>query len=345
MILSMSWAERTVNALEAVMRDALRARTPKGPHRDVIVLIDNEEFLVRWLAVGWPRQVAEAIHDEPRPDILAAAAMSPGARKAAHDAGVGWVDESGAASIHYRNPKTGTTIRIETKGVPPVPLDSRVGWRPATLAVCEALLAEQAVPTVNSVVAATGLSMGSATDALKLLERDGHLASAVARGPASARQIVDRDMLLDAYAGAAERLRSPIALRVGALWPHPVADAIDFGQIMARNGIPWATTGALAATQLAPVLTEVSPLEVYVSGRTPSDLGRVAFAAGLRAMEGGRLVLRPFPTPAGDKLTTRDKDDFRSMLWPRVYADLRTTGVRGEDAADHLREEMMTNER
>jgi hypothetical protein len=62
-------------------------------------------------------------------------------------------------------------------------------------------------------------------------------------------------------------------------------------------------------------------------------------------MEGGRLLLRPFPTPAGDKLTTSDKDDFRSMLWPRVYADLRMTGVRGEDAADHLREEMMKNER
>jgi hypothetical protein len=332
-----------VNALEAVMRDTLHARTRKSPHRDVVVILDNgEKFLVRWLSVGWPRQVAEAIHDEPRPDILAAAAMSPGARKAAHDAGVGWVDESGAASIHYRNPKTGTTIRIETTGVPPVPLDSRAGWRPATLAVCEALLAEKAIPTVNSVVAATGLSIGSAADALKLLERDGHLASAAARGRASARQVVDRNMLLDAYAGAAERLRSAIALRVGALWPHPVADAIDFGQIMARNGIPWATTGALAATQLAPVLTEVSPLEVYVSGRTPSDLGRVAYSAGLRAMEGGRLVLRPFPTPAGDKLITSDKDDFRSMLWPRVYADLRMTGVRGEDAADHLREEMMT---
>ncbi|MFV8165797.1 hypothetical protein ACNQVK_27475 [Mycobacterium sp. 134] len=258
---------------------------------------------------------------------------------------MGWVDESGAASIHYRNPETGTTIRIETEGDPALPLDARVGWRPATLAVCEALLAKKAMPTVNSVVAATGLSMGSAANALKFLERDGHLEGAVARGPASGRQLVERGMLLDAYAAAAERLRSPILLRVGALWPHPVADTIHFGQIMARNSISWAATGALAATQLAPLLTEVSPLEIYVAGRTPSDLGRVAYAAGLRAMDGGRLLLRPFPTPAGDRLITKDKDDFRSMLWPRVYADLRMTGVRGEDAADHLREELMTSER
>ncbi len=86
---------------------------------------------------------AEALHDEPRPDILVAPSMSPGARKAARDAGVGWVDESGAAEIYYRDPKSGTVIAIETKGSPPAPLDTRLGWRPAALAVCEALLAER----------------------------------------------------------------------------------------------------------------------------------------------------------------------------------------------------------
>lgn len=314
------------------------------PRREVIVELDGVEFRVRWLPVGWPQQVAEAVHDDPRPDILIAPAMSPGARKAARDAGVSWVDESGAAFIHYRNPSTRTTIRIETQGIPPVPLDSRVGWRPATLAVCEALLAKVAVPTVSSVVEAAGISTGSVAQALKFLEKNGHLRSAEARGPGSARQIVDPDELLDAYAIAADRLRSPISLRVGILWRHPIADAIDFGQTMARNNISWAATGALSASLLAPVQTEISPMEIYVQGRTPSDLGLVAYAAGLRAMEGGRLLLRPFPTPAGGKLTQQDADGFRSMLWPRVYADLRTTGVRGEDAAEHLHQEM-TNER
>ena len=322
---------------------ALRAHPATGP-RDVIVELDDVEFRVRWLPVGWPQQIAEAVHDDPRPDILIAPAMSPGARKAARDAGISWVDESGAASIHYRNPSTRTTIRIETKGIPPVPLDSRVGWRPATLAVCEALLAEVAVPTVSSVVEAAGISTGSAAEALKFLEKNGHLRSTEARGPGSARHVVDRDELLDAYAIAADQLRSPISLRVGILWRHPIADVIDFGQTMARNNMSWAATGALSARLLAPVQTEVSPMEIYVQGRTPSDLGLVAYAAGLRAIEGGRLLLRPFPTPASDKLTQQDADGFRSMLWPRVYADLRTTGVRGEDAAEHLRQEM-TNER
>lgn len=130
-------------------------------------------------------------------------------------------------------------------------------------------------------------------------------------------------------------------MRVGILWRHPIADAITFGQDMDRHSISWAATGALSARDLAPVQTEVSPMEIYVQGRTPSDLARAAYAAGLRPIDGGRLLLRPFPTPAGATVTTNRNDQgFRSMLWPRVYADLRTVGVRGEYAAEHLREVM-----
>jgi hypothetical protein len=339
-MVDMSWDERAVNALEAVLRGALRARTADGPHRDVIVTLDDAEFLVRWLPVGWPRQVAEALHAQPHPDILAAPSMSPGARKAAHDARVGWVDESGAADIYYRDPSTGTTIVIETKGTRPGPLDTRLGWRPAILAACEALLADAAAPTVSSVVQATGISMGSAAAALNFLKKDGHLASGAARGPGSARQIVDRGALLDAYAAAAERLRPPTSVQVGVLWRDPIAGAIDSGRLWDAADIEWAATSALSASLLAPMQTEIAPMEIYVSGRTPSDLYRSGLAAGFQQMRGGRLLLRPFPTPAGGKLTEKTRDGLRTMLWPRVYADLRTSGVRGEDAAEHLREEM-----
>lgn len=338
----MPWDERAVNALEGAFRSALRARRIDGPHRDMIVALDGTEFLVRWLTNGWPRQVSEALHATPRPDILAAPAMSPGARKAAHDAGVGWVDESGAADIHYRNMSTGTTVVIETKGNPSVPLDTRLGWRRATLAVCEALLADAAAPTVSSVVEATGLSMGSSAQALKFLEKGGHLSSDTARGPRSARLIVDRDALLDAYAEAAARLRPPISIHTGVLWRDPIAGLARTGRLWESAGIEWAATSALSASLLAPLQTEIAPMEVYLPGRSRSDLHLGAIAANLQEIEGGRLILRPFPTPAGARLTTRDTAGFRSMLWPRVYADLRTVGVRGEDAAEHLREVMTT---
>jgi hypothetical protein len=336
------YRERAVGALEAVLRTALRARSAEGPKRDLIVTLDDKDLLVRWLTVGWPQQVEEALHDKPRPDVIVAPRMSPGARAVAKKAGVGWVDESGAADIVIRD-ASGTTIIIETTGTPPVPLDARVGWKPATLAVCEAILSGRATPTVNSVLEATGISMGSAVTALKFLEQDGHLVSSAARGPSAARRVANPDEFLDAYAGAAERLRSPICIRVGVLWREPTAGAIQTGQFLEAAGIDWAATSALAASVLAPMQTEVAPLEIYVAGKTWSDVRRAASAAGLQEMDGGRLVLRPFPTPAGAKVTeTIAADGLRTVLWPRVYADLRISGVRGEDAAEHLREEMTT---
>jgi hypothetical protein len=332
---------RAVNALEAVYRGTLRACPDKGSHGDVIVSLDEAvDVRVRWLSVGWPRQVANALHGDPRPDILVAPSMSPGARKAARDAGVGWVDETGAADIYVRDPSSGTTILIETKGIPPVPLDPQVGWRRTTLAVCEAILTDAAIPTLSSVMEATGISTGSAVDALKFLETHGHLSSGAARGPGSARNLVDRDALLDAYADAADHLRAPTSAQIGVLWRDPITGTIETGRLWDASGVEWAATSALSASLLAPTQTEVAPFEIYVSGRTPGDLQRAALAAGLQQMRGGRLLLRPFPTSAGTRLSQNIAAGFRSMPWPRVYADLRTSGVRGEDAAEHLREEM-----
>lgn len=336
----MAYQGRAVSALETVLHTALRARSAEGPKRDLIVTLGNKDLRVRWLTVGWPQQVEAALHDKPRPDVIVAPRMSPGARAVAKKTGVGWVDESGAADIVIRD-ASGTTIIIDTKGKPPVPLDSGIGWRPATLAVCEAILSGQASPTANSVIDVTGISMGSAVTALKFL-KDGHLVSSAARGPSAARRVANRDEFLDAYATAAERLRSPISIRVGVLWRDPAAGVTQTGQLLEAAGIDWAATSALSANVLAPLQTEVAPLEIYVAGKTWSDVRRAAVVAGLQEMDGGRLVLRPFPTPAGAKLTETIADGFRSVLWPRAYADLRISGVRGEDAAEHLREEMTT---
>ncbi|HEX5266482.1 MAG TPA: hypothetical protein VFW24_06900, partial [Acidimicrobiales bacterium] len=62
-----------------------------------------------------------------------------------------------------------------------------------------------------------------------------------------------------------------------------------------------------------------------------------AMSAGVEPMEGGRLILRPFPTATSRSLST-DVGGIRVAPWPRVYADLRDIGVRGEEAAEHLRE-------
>lgn len=333
----MPYRERIVGALDAVLPQdgvGLRPRLVDELNRDVTVTVAGIDLRVRWLPTGWPRQVAEALQNRPRPDILAAPKMSPGARKAAADAQVGWVDESGDAEIAVPGK---LAVKVQQ---PHLLHKTRLDWRRATLAVCEAILSDRALPTVSSVADATGLSTGSVVTALKFLEDERHLAKAAARGPKAARRVVDRDLLVDAYADAAEHLRSPISIPLGVLWRDPIAGVITTGQRWDAAGIRWAATSALSASVLAPTQTEVSPMEIYVAGRTWSDLRRAAQLAGLQEIVGGRLMLRPFPTPAGATLTDEHIEGFRSMLWPRVYADLRTSGVRGEDAAEHLRREM-----
>lgn len=99
----------------------------------------------------------------------------------------------------------------------------------------------------------------------------------------------------------------------------------------------YAVTGALAAEALAPYLTTVPAAEVYVSARTVVGLEAVAASAGLKPVEGGRLILRPFPTVSTNSLASL-QGGLRIAPWPRVYVDLLHAGVRGEDAAEHLKE-------
>jgi len=190
------------------------------------------------------------------------------------------------------------------------------------------------------VASETGLALSTVAESLKFLERDGLLDSEAARGPLSRRHVPDVNALVDSYAAAAERLRSPISLRLGVLWRDPIKGAIDAGHTWSAADISWAVTSALSAAVMAPLLTELAPMEIYVTGRTPGDLRRAATIAGLREIDGGRLVLRPFPTPANEAVTRELKSGLTSVLWPRAYADLRAAGVRGEEAAEHLREEM-----
>lgn len=299
----------------------------------MLVLVAGQSLRLRWLPVGWPRQVGDALRREPVPDVIAAPLFSPGARERARQHGTGWVDESGAAEIQAG------TVLISRTGSPARSVDTKLGWRSATLAVCEVVLTG-CPATVSAVADATGLAVSTVAKSLKSLDHDGLLHTDAARGPLSGRYVPDRDALLDAYAAAAQRLRPPISLRVGVLWRDPIQGAIDAGHLWQLANIRWAVTSALSAAVLAPMLTEVTPMEIYVTASTPGDLRHVAAMAGMREIDGGRLLLRPYPTPAKSAVTTEIRPGLISVLWPRAYADLRTTGVRGEDAAEHLREEM-----
>jgi hypothetical protein len=99
----------------------------------------------------------------------------------------------------------------------------------------------------------------------------------------------------------------------------------------------WAATGSVAAAVLAPLLTSVGTAMVYVDVESIGELEALAARSELRPIQGGRLTLAPFPTASTRRLA-QTAGDLRLAPWPRVYVDLRGIGVRGEEAAEHLRE-------
>ena len=288
---------------------------------------------VEWLSTGWPRQVRDLLDRPDRPGLVAASELSPGARTLLTEQGLSWVDETGAARVAL----PGVYIRVDVGKAPNKPR-ANLGWTPATLAVCEALIVGTG-GTVAELTSATGLAPSTVAGSLRFLQEARLLESEAARGRNSRRSVVDPEQLLDAYAAAAARLRSPESIRVGVLWREPARGARELGARLASNGVAWSVTGALAADVLAPYLTEIDPLEIYLDAGSLAELRQIAREVELAESPGGRLLLRPFPTPSRDALSTI-VGELRVAAWPRAFSDLRMTGVRGEEAAEHLREQM-----
>ncbi|MCY3950589.1 MAG: hypothetical protein OXF61_15500 [Acidimicrobiaceae bacterium] len=321
---------RPIRALLDVLPRTVSVDIPRDdPRADVIV--GGQELDVKWVGEGSLGAVVSLLRStEHKPDVVVARQLSPGAKDALSEAGVGWIDETGAAEVAVG------TIIVSRSGTR-VPRDDRMKrWTPAVLGVAEALLFGVDATGV-AVQQATGLSSGSCTNALRFLAGLGLLESNAARGRDSARRVRDVDSLLDTYASAARQHPAGAQLQIGVTWRDPLAGLSELGSRWSEAGVSWAATGAVAASVIAPLLTNVTSAEVYIDTETMAGLGAAAAAADLRSIEGGRLTLLPFPTVVTRRLAAAT-DDIVLAPWPRVFVDLQRTGVRGEEAAEHLRE-------
>ena len=325
-----SIAHRSETAVAAVLPRSVTVRCRRADGHTISLKLNGKHITVKWIGEGGLRQARELIADRKSlPEVVVARRLSPGARETLSAVGVGWVDETGAAEIAL-----GSLI-VSRSGRPSQAPRKPPRWTPAVLAVAEALLCGGKA-TVSAVRQTTGLSAGGAANALRSLSDLGLLGASARRGRNSGRSVPDSDRLLDEYATAAAALAPATALTVGVTWRDLEAGLSQTGHRWTETGIVWAATGSLAAMILAPYLTTVTTAEVYVDRETIPALESVAAQAGLRAIEGGRLILRPFPTVTTKRLVVM-RDGLRLVPWPRVYTDLRVIGVRGEEAAEHLR--------
>ncbi len=322
---------RAEAAVVAVLPHAVQVQRDHEGGRSVDLTINGIGVNAEWLGEGGLRQARELIADKKSPpDVAVARRMSPGAREALSTAGIGWVDETGAAEIAL------DSLIVSRSGRPPENVDNPPHWTPSVLAAAEALFCGKQA-TVEAIREATGLSAGGSSNALRTLADLGLLRSATRRGRDSARQMTDPGRLLDEYAAAAASMTTAVRLDAGGAWRDLDEGLRKVGRLWKSAKVAWAVTGAAAASVLAPYLTRISIAEVYVDAATIAELESVAAKADLKPIEGGRVILRPFPTVATRKLMS-EKNGLLHAPWPRVYADLRVSGVRGEDAAEHLRD-------
>lgn len=315
---------------EQAVRDVL-PRSVEVRRAEAGVVVNGHPVQLAWVGEGNLRDVRPVLEDrQGRPEVVVARRLSPGARERLSEAGIGWVDETGAAEIAVGS------IVVSRAGRRPARSEELTHWTPAVMAVVEALLCGTK-PTVAAAEQVTGLSTGSCTKALRFLADRDLLTADAARGRGSARRIVDPDRLLDAYTAAVEQAPASVSVQVGLAGRDLIAALAEAGSQWDAAQVPWAATGAAAASVVAPYLTSVSSAEVFVGADTLVGLEARAADGGVRPLEGGRLTLRPFPTVAIPRLAEH-RDGLRVAPWPRVYADLRSSGVRGEEAAEHLRE-------
>ena len=120
-------------------------------------------------------------------------------------------------------------------------------------------------------------------------------------------------------------------------WRDTVEGVAELGGRLDAAGISWAVTGAVGAAVVAPLLTNVTTADVYIDANTIAQLEATAREMDLRPIDGGRITLRPFPTRT-TKLLASSVRGVRVVPWPRLFVDLAGEGVRGEEAAEHLRE-------
>jgi hypothetical protein len=268
--------------------------------------------------------------------LLVATGTTKEARDILERHGVGVVD--GLGNAHLELP--GLLIHVEgdrrrqrpAGEQPPARLTGKAG------VAAQALLLDPARDwRVMDLAEAARISAGLAHRVLARLEGEGLLA-VEGTGPRRVRRLVNATALLDLWVEE-NRDRHVTRCLAFRLAPDPrqlgtaVATALD------DAGVEYAVTGAQAAIHVAPFVTAVPVVEVWVTAAIPLD--DVAEAARAEPVATGHnLVLQQVEGdgPLGFRQRT---DDMWRVNDFRLYYDLRNDPRRGREQADQVRTEVI----
>lgn len=296
---------------------------------DLILHFSKNKLRARFLQHANLATIKNALSVKPKPDVLLLPRTTPAIREFLEQSYIGWVDQSGSAQI------SADSLIISREKIQVLHQTGHTRWTRSMLGVSEALLT--GTPgTVSAITATTSLAPSSAATALGRLSEMHLLSASAVRGRRAGRKIINYSELLSAYSDATTERQHKFTLRIGVLWQDPIKSLAEVGKVWSQAGTQWAATSAIAAAVIAPFSTQISPLEIYLDVSSPALMVAVLKKAGLKPLKGGRLTVSPFPSE-GTRNQVKWIESVPVVPWPRVYADLQHAGVRGEEAAEHLR--------
>ncbi|MGH2971558.1 MAG: hypothetical protein ACREF0_05335 [Acetobacteraceae bacterium] len=217
-------------------------------------------------------------------------------------------------------------------------------WAPSSVEIAEWLLTEPPRETFNAQALSdrAGWSYAQTTKVLRQLSERGWVKkTGGSRGVGSGWQLADAAGLLEAWTTYL------VGHRPEAIGAHRVLrDPMQFARTELAQALSpetqWALSGWAGLELAAPFVTTVPVIQVAVDTNALAD-GRLREAMrglGLREVkEGARiefLALSKFSLSL-----SREFHGLPVVSPARLYADLRALGGRGEEAAEHVRQELI----
>lgn len=304
------------------------------------------DLQLRWAGRGWPADLAQALISVPDPWprqlVLVGQRFSPGAIEQLTQRRANWLDEAGAARIETDSGLLVVREPDATEPGPGAPLGFR--WAASSLEIAEWLLTEPPRETFNAQALAdrSGWSYAQTTKVLRQLSARGWVKkTGGSRGVGSGWQLADAAGLLEAWTAYL------VGHRPEAVGAHRVLrDPMQFARTeLAQTLSPameWALSGWAGLELAAPFVTTVPVIQVAVEAEALVD-GRLREAMrglGLREVkEGARVEF--FALSKFSLSLAREYHRVPVVSAPRLYADLRALGGRGEEAAEHVRQELI----
>jgi hypothetical protein len=299
---------------------------------------------VKWAGEGWPDDVRRATHDIPHPwpqDVVVVARhLSPGAIEWLRERDANWADEAGQARI--LGPDGLLVIREPAIRLADERSARAFSWSPSALSLAETILAGGDEPLRSAQLArACQWSTPQIASVLKAFDAKGWTTKrGPARGPSAYRGLIDADAMLAAWSAATAEHRGDVRIAHRATRD---AMALLRGELSAalNRGVTWATSGWAGLELAAPFATTTPSLHIYVADEDfAGPLSAAIKDGGLREVdEGGRVTFW-----RADQRIFRLAGTYNGLPVaspPRLYADLSSFGARGQDAADHVKSELI----